>query len=496
MVALTDARLEVLLDFMQYVYTLDIDAATMSLSSFSAVLELYHLGDRFNLSNLLPKCRRLIREQLGKQNLQRPGLSLFDARPSSAAARSFWPGRGLEAASGEDPPPAADARKEWPAGGGDGWGIFFLPTGQALVLDEAAYRETLARGTLLDLQDIEAPLKDEDATLLEEHMRQMLSDKDSCDVFLAAGTEASEEVAAHKCVLASRSSYFRALFSSEFRERIEGRVILEDITFEQLTYLLNFIYADDWLVEDADFAFEMVPIADRFSVLDLKRLCERTLICAMSVENVARIFSLADKYSCTRLRSRALVFMTDSANFHLVMKTATFAELDKGLILEILHSHKTAPSPAPPPSEPLPGNSATLSKAGQSKMRDHRHGRCGNAGAGTARPPGSAAAAAALRGGSSSSSTACAPPAPAAPPVQAEETHAAQGRTDGSACGGGSSSSSTFSPNGARAPPLSRGGSGCAPPSPDCRRPPEVILPPTPGRPPEASDSSFELGPG
>eukprot|EP00490_Sorites_sp_Unknown_P007563 CAMPEP_0114687864 /NCGR_PEP_ID=MMETSP0191-20121206/62927_1 /TAXON_ID=126664 /ORGANISM="Sorites sp." /LENGTH=79 /DNA_ID=CAMNT_0001974819 /DNA_START=1 /DNA_END=237 /DNA_ORIENTATION=- len=58
LVALANARKEVLLDFMQYVYTLDIDAATMSLSSFSAVLELYHLGDRFHLTNLLPKCRR------------------------------------------------------------------------------------------------------------------------------------------------------------------------------------------------------------------------------------------------------------------------------------------------------------------------------------------------------------------------------------------------------------------------------------------------------
>eukprot|EP00439_Symbiodinium_sp_Y106_P053034 s1096_g7.t1 len=205
------------------------------------------------------------------------------------------------------------------------------------------------------------------ACMPQDHMRRMLADKESCDVLLAAGTDASEEVAAHKCVLASRSSYFRALFSSEFRERSEGRVLLEDcfaqdISFEQLTYLLHFIYADDWLVEDPEFAFEMIPIADRFSVLDLKRLCERTLICSMSVANVARIFSMADRYSCTRLRSRALFFMTDTANFHSVMKTATFAELDKVLILEILHSHKAAPVPAPPPSEPLPGNSATLSK--------------------------------------------------------------------------------------------------------------------------------------
>ncbi|CAJ1441697.1 unnamed protein product, partial [Effrenium voratum] len=266
--------------------------------------------------------------------------------------------------------------------------------------------------------------------------------------------------------------------------QIEGRVLLEDITFEQLQLLLSFMYADDWIVEDADFAFDMIPIADRLSVLDLKRLCERTLICAMSVDNVARIFALADKYSCSRLRNRALIFMTDSANFHLVMKTASFAELDKVLILQILHSHKTAPAPAPPPSEPLPGNSATLSKAGQSKMRDHRHDRRGSAGAGTARPPG--AAAAGLRGGSSSSSCA---------PLVAEPSDTShQGRAgDGSQapCGGSSSSSTMFSPQGARGP-----GHRGAPPSPERRQPPQVPLP----RPGDMTTSEgsrfFELGPG
>eukprot|EP00913_Durusdinium_trenchii_P023950 g22492.t1 len=286
--------------------------------------------------------------------------------------------------------------------------------------------------------------------------------QESCDVTLAASIPGSDpessELCAQKCLLASRSSYFRALFSSEFRERSEGR----DITFEQLLLLLNFIYADDWVVEDADFAFDMLPIADRFSVLDLKRLCERTLIGAMSVDNVARIFALADKYSCSRLRSRALLFMTDSANFHLVMKTTSFAELDKELILQILHSHKTAPAPAPPPSEPLPGNSATLSKAGQSKMRDHRHGRGGSAGAGTARPPGGQGAQSGLRGGSSSSS--CAPLSSSLAHVEAQVPEAnalnAQGRDAAPPCGGSSSSSTLFSPEAARGLPR-----GLRPPS-------------------------------
>lgn len=415
-------RMEVLVDFAHYAYTLDSDAAAASLSSFAALLELYHLGSKFHLQALLPKCRRMIRQHLGKQSLQRPWLPSFLApavasEPSSREVdappfveRSNPPSWSFPEGAADVPPSADDVpaplgRGDWPTS--DGWGIFFLPGGQALVLDGAAYRETLQRGTLLDLLDADPVTNDGGTTVLEEHMRLLLADSRSADVRLVVrrpgGGEA--EFSAHKCVLASRSAYFRALFSSEFRERSQSRLPLEDITPEQLVQLLNFVYADEWGVEDEAFAFDMIPITDRFSVLDLKRLCERTLICKMSVENVARIFALADRHACSRLRNRALLFMTDPRNFHLVMKTDSFAELDKALILETLHSHRMAPSPAPMPSEPLPGTSATAAKPGQSKSsRDHRHARGGQGGAsGTARPAASA----------SSSSTA-APPAAAA----------------------------------------------------------------------------------
>merc|ERR1719245_1731302 len=88
-VAMPSVRMEVLVDFVHFVYTLDANAAAVSLSSFAAVLELYHLGAKFHLGTLLPKCRRIIRQQLGKQNIHRPWLPNFlSPGPSGMGAAS------------------------------------------------------------------------------------------------------------------------------------------------------------------------------------------------------------------------------------------------------------------------------------------------------------------------------------------------------------------------------------------------------------------------
>jgi len=416
---MSSVRTEVFLDFLHFVYTLDAEAAAMSLTSFAAVLELYHLGAKFQLSALLPRCRRIIRQQLRKQNIHQPWLSNFLTTPHASVGMSTTPlHSSSECAESVNTTDDTSAHLDYKDGlVNDCWGIFFLPGGQALVLDGTAYRDTLQRGTLLDLLDADTLITPEGTAALEEHMRSLLADERSADVRLVVRRDGASifGLSAHKCILACRSAYFRALFSSEFVERSQSEVQLEDISPDQLSLLLNFIYTDEWAIEDQDFALDMIPIADRFSVLDLKRLCERTLICTMSIENVAQIFELADRYACSRLRNRAFLFMTH--NWAQVKMTDGFEALDKQMIVEIIRNHETAPTSVPVPSEPLPGNSATAGKSGQSKSRDHRHGRGGGGagGAGTARPVSVTAVAPAggdhSRGGASSASPTTGPSA-------------------------------------------------------------------------------------
>merc|ERR1719335_1229533 len=113
-------RLEVLLDFAYFIYTLDSDAAALSLSNFAAVLELYHLGSKYQINALLPKCRRICRQQLGKQSIHRPWLPNFLSPPPQGAGGA---GSGATGPDAIDLPPADDVpapldNSDWP--GNDG----------------------------------------------------------------------------------------------------------------------------------------------------------------------------------------------------------------------------------------------------------------------------------------------------------------------------------------------------------------------------------------
>lgn len=251
----------------------------------------------------------------------------------------------------------------------DDWKIFFLANGKALVVDNDVYEDTLQKGTLLDLSSED----DENAGMhdntLEQQMLGLLEDEEAADVTLVIQNEGENDVKfrVHACILASRSRYFRVLFSSGFKEAKENEFVLPpELTETRIRALLEFMYADRWVENDFEFSQEMVPIADHFAVLDLKQLCERVLISNINVDNVASSFEIADKYTCERLRARCLAYIT-GPSFTLVMKTPGFAELPKELIIEACQSHKMQPAVSQP-AEPAPGAAATSgSKSGQTQ---------------------------------------------------------------------------------------------------------------------------------
>lgn len=85
---------------------------------------------------------------------------------------------------------------------------------------------------------------------------------------------------------------------------------------------------------------ELLFLCDRFSVPSLKARCEIELAAHIDIENAAMLYKYAKMYQCSRLREVTLVFIEE--NFREVIETASFEDLDKDSILEIMRFKKFA----------------------------------------------------------------------------------------------------------------------------------------------------------
>merc|ERR1719473_989504 len=112
-------------------------------------------------------------------------------------------------------------------------------------------------------------------------MLRLLNDTDTADVTLLCQNDDGQttKIKVHACILASRSEYYRTLFSNAFKENKTDEFVLPpELNQTRARLLLEFMYADKWDIESdhaRDLCQTMVPIADCFAVLDLKQLCER-----------------------------------------------------------------------------------------------------------------------------------------------------------------------------------------------------------------------------
>eukprot|EP01132_Coremiostelium_polycephalum_P007415 gene7415-9116_t len=88
----------------------------------------------------------------------------------------------------------------------------------------------------------------------------------------------NELIPAHKIILSSRNDYFKTMFECGFRER--GQKVYDvgqDISNDIFKICLEYIYGNDDSLVNADNAVDLLFIADRFMIEDLKLVCENFL---------------------------------------------------------------------------------------------------------------------------------------------------------------------------------------------------------------------------
>ncbi|CDW71651.1 e3 ubiquitin-protein ligase herc2 [Stylonychia lemnae] len=162
----------------------------------------------------------------------------------------------------------------------------------------------------------------------------MLNSPDFSDITLIVD---GHPIYSHQVVLASRSIYFEALFSHDFKEKEQKVVNFTDVPYDTFMMLLKHIYSDSLKIETKHI-YDLLSLADRFNVVSFKKKCEHILAQCINVENVCQIFKYANTFNCERLKESCLLFTEENHNE--VISSPGFEDLDKDEILKIIRVGK------------------------------------------------------------------------------------------------------------------------------------------------------------
>mmetsp|Transcript_31989 Transcript_31989/g.55136 ORF Transcript_31989/g.55136 Transcript_31989/m.55136 type:complete len:500 (-) Transcript_31989:91-1590(-) len=167
---------------------------------------------------------------------------------------------------------------------------------------------------------------------LLQDLRNFVNDSRFSDITLLAD---GQRIHAHKLFLC-RSSFFKAMLTSDMRESCETEIELPSVSHRVMLEVLKYLYTDHLEIH-LDMAMDLFEAADLFCIDRLKLMCEQTIHNSLDIENAANIFQAADAHEAKSLRDSALRFIV--SNFDQVSKTPTFQEMARNnvdLVIEIL----------------------------------------------------------------------------------------------------------------------------------------------------------------
>uniref|UniRef100_A0A453PY75 BTB domain-containing protein n=2 Tax=Aegilops tauschii subsp. strangulata TaxID=200361 RepID=A0A453PY75_AEGTS len=168
---------------------------------------------------------------------------------------------------------------------------------------------------------------------LRRDLAGLLETEKGADVVFEVG---GETVAAHRCVLAARSSVFAAeLFGPMKGGNADAGVVVrvEDMKPEVFKALLRFAYSGllpETRKEDQDVTCQhLLVAADRYGMRRLKLICEEKLCECINVGSAAIVLALAEQHRCEGLKKACFDFLAAPANLRAVVATEGFQHLSR-----------------------------------------------------------------------------------------------------------------------------------------------------------------------
>ncbi|GIY06236.1 TD and POZ domain-containing protein 2 [Caerostris darwini] len=173
-----------------------------------------------------------------------------------------------------------------------------------------------------------------------DHFKQLYEEPYQSDVRLKVGEEV---ISAHWLILCTRSPYFKQMFESEMKERIENTVVITDISFLTLKKLIEFLYTGTIEFDkpiDINYLYDLYYTADKYQVSDLQKVCANIILSEATMENIFQILKLANTHNDIILKTLAMQYV--SHNFNELAESEiweSFVTSDPKLAAEVVISH-------------------------------------------------------------------------------------------------------------------------------------------------------------
>ncbi|XP_039623644.1 kelch-like ECH-associated protein 1A [Polypterus senegalus] len=137
----------------------------------------------------------------------------------------------------------------------------------------------------------------------------------------------------HKMVLASCSPYFRAMFTSDFKECQASEVTIKDMCPKVMQRLIDFAYTSRVTVGESC-VLHLLFAAMRFQMDDVSKVCCDFLSKNLEPANVIGITTFAESIGCTELHLMCQEYI--NAHFTEVTKEEEFFRLSHCQLLELV----------------------------------------------------------------------------------------------------------------------------------------------------------------
>jgi len=196
--------------------------------------------------------------------------------------------------------------------------VFIKVDNMLLLITATKTTETMSAAPLLDCLEVPHPKENK----LGEDMLMLLHSDSFKDItFNVQG----KKLMAHKCILFARCPYFKAMFQSGLSESNAREIKINEASYEAFKIMLEFLYAGNTNVS-LDAAPEVLMLADKYVIPELKNACEYKLFKMNIQDNVFELFKLSEILSVPLIEEACLDFII--SNWDLIAESTEFQSLD------------------------------------------------------------------------------------------------------------------------------------------------------------------------